>query len=129
MLLDKIKRRSEGNEDTVTNRNGTKYKASFNNGIRVYTGDHAWKGVPPKDMTEVKKWKDNEYCWCPNHQAWVMHDPKDCTYDPKFKGRRGNQGKHKDKSGGGAAKKHRTADEEAAKEARIYRCIYYSDSE
>jgi len=56
---------------------GARYKAQLKNGIRIYTGDHAWKGIPPTgDANETKKWKDNEYRWCKNHEAWVMHDPK-----------------------------------------------------
>ena len=95
----------------------------------MYTGDHAWKGILPTDMTEVKKWKDNEYCWCLNHQALVVHDLKECTYDPKFKGRRGNQEKRKNKRSGGATKKYRTKDEEADEVQHIYRCLYTLDLE
>jgi hypothetical protein len=45
----------------------------------------AWKKVAPADnesKTIVKTINDKKktFHWCPNHQMWTIHLPKDCTY-------------------------------------------------
>lgn len=44
----------------------------------------AWKEVPPKEGEgKTKTVNGKEYHWCPNHEAWTLHTPKECKKKPK----------------------------------------------
>ena len=96
-LLEKIEGRRAGKSQGSGQGGGRKSKPEFKDGYRVYTGTHAWKMEPPKDgEPTTKQWKGRDYNWCPNHKAWVQHDPTQCDFDPKK--RKFDGGKSQDKS-------------------------------
>jgi hypothetical protein len=59
---------------------------------------YAWKKIPPKSgepstkkvhVTRLSK----TYYWCPNHQQWTIHPPKDCKRLPVGKGKKNQKDK------------------------------------
>jgi hypothetical protein len=59
---------------------------------------YAWKKIPPKSgEPSTKKVHVNgvskTYYWCPNHQQWTSHPPKDCKRLPVEKGKKNQKNK------------------------------------
>jgi hypothetical protein len=59
----------------------------------IFDKKYAWKKIPPKDNEpSTKKVNVNgipkTYYWCPYHQQWTIHSPKDCKRLPSGKGKK-----------------------------------------
>jgi hypothetical protein len=59
---------------------------------------YAWKKIPPKNGDpSTKKVHLNgiskTYYWCPHHQQWIVHSPKECKRLPAGKGRKNQKDK------------------------------------
>ena len=64
-----------------TNNKSSKNNNSSNNAKKI----PAWKKVAPgagESQVMVKTINDKKktFNWCPHHQMWTIHLPKDCTY-------------------------------------------------
>ncbi len=59
---------------------------------------YTWKKIPPKNGDpSTKKVHVNgvskTYYWCPHHQQWTVHSPKECKRLPVGKGRKNQKDK------------------------------------
>jgi len=59
---------------------------------------YAWKKIPPKNGDpSTKKVHVNgifkTYYWCPHHQQWTVHSPKECKRLPVGKGKKNQKDK------------------------------------
>jgi hypothetical protein len=58
-------------------------KKGKNNRNRQDRPEDAWKKVPPKAGEPLTKIvNDRNYHFCPNHKAWCIHTPAECTRPP-----------------------------------------------
>jgi hypothetical protein len=69
---------------------GTQFQKANSKNKKIKRNNPAWKTQPPKKGESNKKMvvvnsKELTYNWCPYHQKWMIHQPKDYMFARKGK--------------------------------------------
>jgi hypothetical protein len=69
---------------------GTQFQKANSKNKKIKRNNPAWKTQPPKKGESNKKMvvvnsKELTYNWCPYHQKWMIHQPKDYMFAMKGK--------------------------------------------